>query len=197
MIYLYVKTHNVTGLKYLGKTTKNPFIYLGSGLLWLKHLKKHGKDISTQVLLETTDPNEIREKGIYYSQLWNIVESDNWANLTSEEGTGGATFKNRKHSPETIQKMRNIKKGKLFTKEHKENLSKSHIGKSLGENNGFFNKHHSEESKRKMSMSLKGKVRTDEFKHNLSKMYKGKPKGPMSEETKQKISEAKRRKKDG
>jgi len=31
-IYLYKKTHNVTGLQYLGKTTRNPFTYKGSGV---------------------------------------------------------------------------------------------------------------------------------------------------------------------
>ena len=42
MIYLYVKTHNKTGLKYLGKTEQDPFVYLGSGKRWLNHLNKHG-----------------------------------------------------------------------------------------------------------------------------------------------------------
>jgi hypothetical protein len=31
MISLYIKTHNTTGMKYLGKTTRNPFKYRGSG----------------------------------------------------------------------------------------------------------------------------------------------------------------------
>jgi hypothetical protein len=36
---LYVKTHNITGLKYFGKTTNDPFKYKGSGKYWLDHLK--------------------------------------------------------------------------------------------------------------------------------------------------------------
>ncbi len=52
-IYLYVKTHNVTGLKYLGKTSRtNPHEYQGSGIYWRSHLKKHGKDCSTEILKE-------------------------------------------------------------------------------------------------------------------------------------------------
>jgi len=39
MVYLYVKIHNVTKLKYFGKTTKNPYNYKGSGLYWKRHLK--------------------------------------------------------------------------------------------------------------------------------------------------------------
>lgn len=41
MIYLYVKTHNITGLKYLGKTNnKDPHSYKGSGKYWILHCKK-------------------------------------------------------------------------------------------------------------------------------------------------------------
>ena len=38
-MYLYVKTHNKSGLKYLGKTIQNPFKYKGSGTYWLRHIK--------------------------------------------------------------------------------------------------------------------------------------------------------------
>ena len=195
MIYLYVKTHNKTGLKYLGKTSKDPYKYLGSGLYWLRHLAKHGNDISTEILLETNDKQEIKEKGLYYSNLWNVKDSADWANLTNEEGTGGAIFKGRKHSPETIQKMSEIKKGKQFSDTHRDNLSKANKGTRVGAENHFFGKQHTEDSKQKMSEKLTGKIRTDEFKQNLSKLYKGKPKGPMSEETKRKISETKRKNK--
>ena len=63
---LYVKTHNVTGLKYLGKTVQNPYEYTGSGTHWLRHLKKYGTDVTTEILLETDDKKLLKEKGIYY-----------------------------------------------------------------------------------------------------------------------------------
>ena len=88
-IYLYKKTHKVNGLKYLGKTVKDPFKYAGSGIRWKHHLKEHGYDVETEILLETPDHNEIKKWGIYYSNLWNIVESTEWANLKPEEGDGG------------------------------------------------------------------------------------------------------------
>jgi hypothetical protein len=90
-IILYLKTHNKTGLKYLGKTTQDPFTYLGSGKHWQNHLKKHGNDITTKILLETHNPAEISKWGIYYSNLWNIVESKDFANLKLESGDGGDT----------------------------------------------------------------------------------------------------------
>jgi len=86
---LYVKTHQVTGLKYLGYTKQNPFVYKGSGKYWKLHLKKHGNQVHTEILFETTDKDKIKETGIYYSQLWNVVSNDGWANLRIEEGDGG------------------------------------------------------------------------------------------------------------
>lgn len=194
MIYLYVKTHNITGLKYLGKTSKDPYKYLGSGLYWLKHLAKHGNNITTEILLETDNTEEIKEKGLYYSKLWNVKASPGWANLTDEEGTGGAIFKGRKHSQESIQKMKDSKKGKKFSDTHRQRLSESHKGTRTGQDNHFFGRRHTDNTKAKMSESLTGKVRTDEFKQQLSEYWKGKKKGPMSEETKRKISESKRKK---
>jgi hypothetical protein len=90
-IYLYVKTHNKTDLKYLGKTSSaDPHKYTGSGLYWLNHLEKHGYDYRTEILLETDNKEEIKETGLFFSSLWNIVKSDEWANLKPECGDGGA-----------------------------------------------------------------------------------------------------------
>ena len=90
IIYLYVKTHRTTGLKYLGKTKSlDPHKYPGSGVYWTRHLKEHGFDISTEILKECHSHEEIKEWGAYYSNLWNIVESKDWANLMPEVGDGG------------------------------------------------------------------------------------------------------------
>ena len=98
--YLYVKTHNETGLKYLGQTSSDPYTYRGSGTRWVNHLKKHGNDVSTQILIETEDKSVIREKGIEYSKHYDIVESQEWANLKIEEGDGGWSTWNK--SPEVV-----------------------------------------------------------------------------------------------
>lgn len=87
--YLYVKTHTVTGLKYLGQTKSDPFEYEGSGITWQEHLKKHGKYIKTEIIKECHTKKELKHWGKYYSNLWNVVESKDWANRIIEAGGGG------------------------------------------------------------------------------------------------------------
>jgi hypothetical protein len=111
-IYLYLKTHNKTGLKYLGQTTKNPQTYLGSGVYWLRHLKEHGEDILTEILYETTSYDEIKEKGLYYSNLWDIVNNTNFANLIPETGCDG------------IRGLTKDKLNPLVRKKHSDNWKK-------------------------------------------------------------------------
>jgi hypothetical protein len=90
-IYLYKKIHNKTGLKYLGKTVQDPYKYKGSGVIWTSHIIEHGYDVTTEILKECCDQEELKYWGKYYSKLWNIVENNDWANLIPESG-GGSGF---------------------------------------------------------------------------------------------------------
>lgn len=97
-IYLYVKTHNKTGLKYLGSTKNpNPHRYPGSGKYWIRHLKKHGYDFTTEILKECDDYASIRTWGLHYSELWQVDLSDEWANLMLESGPGREGYELNKH----------------------------------------------------------------------------------------------------
>jgi len=93
--YLYVKTHKITGLKYLGYTGRlDPYKYTGSGKHWLRHLRVHGREHGTEIIHECQSKIEIKERGLYYSELWNVVTARNehgkkiWANLKPESGDG-------------------------------------------------------------------------------------------------------------
>ena len=86
MIYLYLKIHKKTGLKYLGKTIQDPFKYRGSGVRWVSHLKVHGNDVSTVILKECSNEEDLKQWGLYFSNLWNVVESAEFANLVVEAG---------------------------------------------------------------------------------------------------------------
>lgn len=120
IIYLYVKTHSKTGLKYLGKTTKDPNTYTGSGIDWKAHLKEHGTDHTTEVICECTSKEELSEQGRYYSRLWNVVESTDWANRIPETGGGG------NHPPERRELFRQQQLGRkkpLRSEEHTEKIA--------------------------------------------------------------------------
>lgn len=106
-IYLYKKTHNVTGLMYLGKTSKDPHKYRGSGKDWIPHIKEHGYNVTTEILKECQTNTELTYWGRYYSEMWNVVESDDWANRIPETG-GGALYGNANPScrPEIKQKKK-------------------------------------------------------------------------------------------
>lgn len=154
-IYLLLKTHNDTGLKYLcrhvSKYEKTCYNYKGSGVRWIKHLKKHGNNVSTEILAVCNTIEEARILGLHYSEKWNIVESNEFANLVPETGQGGAEpathrkkYGNRfgheqepnryfgddnyAKLPEVRQKISEKLKGRKFSKDHRKKLSAARIG---------------------------------------------------------------------
>lgn len=139
MLYLYLKTHNKTGLKYLGKTKRNPYTYQGSGTIWKRHIKKHGYDVTTEILFQSENLEEFKQKCLHYSHLFNIVESQQWANLVVENGVGGSNSRSSKlawetkrirgndiiNTPEVIAKCKETKK-KNGT-DHKEIMNRPEV----------------------------------------------------------------------
>jgi hypothetical protein len=109
------------------------------------------------------------------------------------------TFFGKKHSEETIQKMRESKKGKNnpafgkipwnkgLTKDTSDGMKKiSNFGIERYKNpDNRIGKKHSAASKQKMSRSTKGITKSDEHKRKLSEANKGKR---LLDVTKQKIS---------
>jgi len=94
--YLYVKTHNKTGLKYFGKTVSaNPYSYRGSGVYWKRHIKQHGYDVTTEIIGYFTDKRECMQAAWEFSVHHNITLSEEWANLRDECLDGGDTMNNR------------------------------------------------------------------------------------------------------
>lgn len=96
MYRLLLKMHNSTGMKYLCVTRKDDYEkYRGSGVYWLKHLKKHGYNFSTIVLHESEerDRNFI-DLCLSTSKQLNIVESNEYANLMYECANSTRNYKN-------------------------------------------------------------------------------------------------------
>lgn len=198
MIYLYLKTHNVTGLKYLGKTIRDPFTYKGSGKHWKRHIRKHGYDVTTEILFQTEDKEELKRIGLEYSEKWKVVESEEFANFIPEIGDGGSTVEgrilitNETGEKKFIDKNKNIpdgwkkggsispNKGKmLFSKEMKKQISVerkkyfSNINnRNFGELNGMYGKKWKKSSKEKANISRKETIE-NMSPEERSKKYSG------------------------
>lgn len=185
-IYLYVKTHNKTGLKYLGQTkAKDPHTYTGSGIYWKNHLKKHGYDYTTEIISECQTKEEIKELGIYYSNLWNILEDEGWANLAIEQGAGG------RQSEEVRKKISEKGKGRTPWNKGKQ-VWGPEDRKRISEQNKLRGPQSKETIEKRVSKN-KGKIRSEETKKRTSEKLKGRT---FSEETKKKMSEAAKRRTD-
>jgi hypothetical protein len=179
MYILYLK-ESPLGLKYLGKCiNKDPYKYMGSGKYWKSHLQKYGflkDDIKTEILLETKDLNELKEKARYYSELWSVDKNKNFANLKPETGVGGGEhmrgvpksedwkkrMSERIRRPEEGKKISKALTGKKLSLEHIQKLKISHLGIKYSQET---NKKRGES----ISKSKKGVAFTEEHKLALKK----------------------------
>jgi hypothetical protein len=182
---LYVKTHNKTGLKYLGFTKNtDPHKYPGSGLYWTNHLNLHGRDYSTEILFESDNKSEITEKGIYYSNLWNVVTSSDWANLKPETGDGSNGYR---HTDETKLLLSSQQIGKPKSKEMRDRLRVVALARPAM----------SIEARQKISDANRKRTHSEETKAKMSATRKGRPGRPFTEESKAKMRETKSAKRKG
>ena len=187
---LYVKTHNLTGLKYFGFTTStDPHKYKGSGVYWKLHLEKHGYDYTTEIIRECQSKEELKEWGLYYTNLWNIVKSNKWANLKEEIGDGG------RQSEEVRKKIGEAGKGripwnkgkKMWTEEDKKRIgelnrsrgpqSKETIAKRVAKTTG---KIRTDEQKKRSSDAQKGRTLTEDHKAKLKKVAQNRTAPPWN-----------------
>ncbi len=153
--WLYIKQHNITGLKYFGKTVQNPISYKGSGVYWTRHLAQHGDDVSTVWLQLFEDQEMLVNYAKDFSVTNNIVHSKEWANLKEEDGLMGGS------QPLHIRlKMSESHKGKKQSSEQKYKSSIAQIGKARPKA--------SSETKKKMSESMLGILRSEETKKKMS-----------------------------
>jgi hypothetical protein len=195
---LYVKrtkpneTHP-KGYFYLGKSEmegQKLESYLGSGKIWRAHLKKHGykkEDIDTWILHETEDKQDLKNTAIYYSDLFDIVNSKEWANIRREEGDGGDTsmcpnykkfpihygeknwmcnlseewktwFSDRMKGDKNPSKRLDVRDKISKAKKGKKNPKLSEFAKQrTNDKNPFYKKTHSEETRKIISEANKGR----------------------------------------
>lgn len=180
MYNLYLKEHNKTKLKYLGYTTRDDYdVYTGSGTRWLKHINAHGYNVTTRLLGSYESMEELKENGILYSNMWNVAENAQFANLKTEEGVSGNYSKEvRKKMSDSAKKRgapvsawtsekateMNIRtwKDPEIKRKRSEGISKSLSGKKR--------EPRSEEFKDHMKKVLTGRSYGNGVKHNLKEV---------------------------
>lgn len=183
---IYCIENKVNGKKYIGltKNLRKRFRQhkknLRNGNHHNRHLQnawdKYGEINFIFKHLESQIPlTRIEEKEKYYIELYQSFI--NGYNLTS----GGESSK--EFSDETIKRMIRSGKEKVFTEEHKKNISKS----LKGNNNGMYGRSHSKDTRQKISDANKGKTISEETRKKMSETRKGRKR---SEDFKKKISEA-------
>ena len=139
--YLYKITNTVNDMVYIG-VTKNPQHRMISHACFttptksiIKNaIKKHGRDKFTlQVLLKSTQDYcyEMERKAI---EAYNTLKPNGYNICTGGRGAIGIFGdKNgmfgRRHSPETLEKMRQVRIGQKATAETKEKMRVSRLGK--------------------------------------------------------------------
>lgn len=169
--FLYIKRHKLTGLKYFGKTIrKNPLMYLGSGTYWKSHCKKHGKEhVETIWCHLFTERVDVIEFATFFSEFHDVVKSDMWANLITEDGVGLSSVSRNKIHAAT--------KSRIFSEAHRKKLSDARKVRVVSID-GWI----------RICNAQKGRVHSAETKKKMSESAKERK--PSSIETKQKISDA-------
>jgi hypothetical protein len=147
---LYIKRHAITGLKYLGKSTrKDAMAYKGSGKYWLKHLHKHGSDVQTLWVSEWFyNEDELRTFALMISEFYDVAASPNWANAMPEDGSGGWDCINTA--------LKDVIAAAAWSPEvrEKRDATRKKNGFAQGENNSQYGKPRKEETKRKIRETL-------------------------------------------
>ena len=182
------------GLKYLGKTQQNPFNYDSSGIYWKRHLKKHNfkkSDIKTTILYETTNQDDLKKMGLHYSNLFNVINNHEYANLINEEGQGGRTLYNENHPSkkfsENLKKYWTEEKRKMQSEKMlSDNPSKKDNVKEKLSNIKKGTKFTDEQNKKKGKSGDLNVSKRNDVREKISKSLTGRK---LSEETKLKISQ--------
>jgi group I intron endonuclease len=153
-------------------------------------IRKHGPDVWVKGIIENDLTHE-QAKQIEIEWIAKLDTFKSGYNMT-EGGDGvcflGETnpFYGRKHTPESIEKIR-------------QSIGNQLSGESnpqwglRGELSPCWGRKHSEESKRKIADGNRGKILSEETRQKMSEAARKRP--PISEETRQKLREARKKQK--
>lgn len=192
-VILYIATQNKTGKKYFGKTSKYVTEeelqrkYHGSGSYWIRHLNKHGDDVTMKIFkvcsLNENDKDYVKPIALKFSEENDIVNSKEWANLKLEDGLFGGSDKGENNPcfgiPKTAEHIEKIRLKSLMYRHNekiKEKLRRPknkvcclNCKKEISVNN--FSRHELPCTRVKIIKSNKGKNNPRALKINIFNQY--------------------------
>jgi group I intron endonuclease len=197
--YIYEVTNLVNGKTYIGQHITQDLEdgYLGSGKALKAAIKKYGRAIfKREIIAFANGPTSLNFMERCLVPLW-------WAELPINYNMMEGGYNGARMSAEARKKISLGRKGKKFgpmpeaqrlaMSKRMKGKQPKHLVKLVMENHPRIGKKHSEESKAKMAAAKNGKKmppRTEEHCRKISERMKNRI---VSEETKKKISLAKRK----
>lgn len=186
---IYITTNLINGKKYIGRDSKNDPTYLGSGHALIRAMKKYGRhNFKKEIIEECVSFDELEKREEYWLNYYDAGRSGQFYNMHNHS-SGGALGMNI--TSETRKKLRDFNLGKKLSIETRKKMSESR----QGDKNHFFGKTHSEESRKKIKEARRNQIIhiSEETKQKISDAQKGIPRKKHSEESKQKIKESLKR----
>lgn len=188
-MFIYKTTNLVNGKIYIGQHCgSNPY-YVGSGKLLLKAVKKYGRKNFQKEILEYCDNiDHMNERETFWIEKYdstnrligyNIQYGGNGKGKLPQEQIKklSESRKGKKHSKETIKKLREAKQN--VSEETRKKISEAHKGKKLSEehrkkiSDAGKGREFPEETRGKISNANKGRVRTRIARKKMSEAKKG------------------------
>jgi len=166
--YVYRTVNLITGSYYIGahSSRKMNNLYLGSGLILSRAIKKYGKEKFKKEILEICESKEHKFQREAEIVTEETIKDPLCMNLKPGGHGGWISTKGKPHSEETKKKMSEIKKGTKLSEETKTKIRASSLKRK-----------HSDETRIRMKVSHTGKIFSEEHKKNISENRKGKGTG--------------------
>lgn len=171
---VYKTCNVITEEYYIGvHKTKNPNdSYFGSGLRIKRSVAKYGKENFTkQVLFMFDDKQAAFSKEV---ELVDKHKTDILCLNLAAGSQGGALFTGKTHSIETRQKLSKAGKGRIVSDEARRRFSaRKHTSETIEKiRQARLGKSHTPDTKKKISNSLQGNVVSESTKYKISKTMK-------------------------
>lgn len=138
--YIYLTTNTVTGKIYIGQKKSDTFLgdkYLGSGVVLLQSINKHGKSAFTVQLLECVDTlDQLNEREIYWISYYHATDPTVGYNLSDGGGVPKLSgehnpFYGKHHTAESRAKMRDAQHARPAESWKHSEETKQRIGQAL------------------------------------------------------------------